>query len=108
MNARTVGVLQRRGGAFDVGPNRASQGSDDRPPDVARDRPHGGEVAVGGDWESGLDHVDAQAVELTGQIQLFNCRHAEPRCLFAVTQRRIEHADPGIILHAGSVCLTPI
>ena len=56
-------------------------------------RLHGFEVAIGGDRESGFDHVHAEAVELLGQVQLFLHIHAAARRLLAVTKRGVEDGD---------------
>ena len=70
VDARAVGVAHRFGGALDVGGVRAGEPGDDRAVDLARDRLHGLEVARRRDREAGLDHVDAQARELVGDLEL--------------------------------------
>src|SRR5208282_1531305 len=79
--------------AVNVTGTGTSQASDDGAPHRRRDALHGFEVAIGGDGESGLDHVHAQAVELLGQVQLFLHIHAAARRLLAVTKRGVENGD---------------
>ena len=54
------------------------------------DRPHGLEVAVRRGRETGLDHVDAQPLELARDAHLFLARHRGPGTLLTVAQSGIE------------------
>src|ERR1700687_2746129 len=67
VDAWVRGSLQRLPGAVNVAGTGTSQTSDNGTPQRGGDTLHGFEVAVGGDRESGLDHVHAEAVELLGQ-----------------------------------------
>src|ERR1700693_3585369 len=102
MDARARGSLQRLPGAVNVAGTGTSQASDDGTPQRCGDTLHGFEVAVGGDGESGLDHVHAEAVELLGQAQLFLHIHAAARRLLAVTKRGVEDGDARPIHRSGT------
>ena len=65
----------------------------DRALDLARDRLDGLEVAGRGDREAGLDHVDAEARELLGDLDLLLRVQRDARRLLAVAQRRVEDVD---------------
>ena len=73
---------------------RARQAADHRALDLARDRLDRLEVAGRGDREAGLDHVDAQARELLGDLELLLRVQRDPGRLLAVAQRRVEDVDP--------------
>ena len=80
-------------GGIDVGLVGSGQAADDRPLDLARDRLDGLEVAGRGDREAGLDHVDAQARELLGDLDLLLGVQRDAGRLLAVAQRRVEDVD---------------
>ena len=86
------GVAHRVPRCVDVRDVRARKARDHRGgiDDAARDLLHGFEVAGRGDRETGLDHVDAQARELLGDLQLLLRVQRDPRRLLAVAQRRVE------------------
>ena len=93
MNAGPGGSLERLPGTFDVGRAGAGQGGDDGPPDGRRNRLHRGKVAFGSDGEAGFDDVNAQAVKLVRQSQLFLHVHAASRRLLAVAKGSVEYCD---------------
>ena len=93
MNAGPGGVLKRLPGALDVGSAGAGQAGDDGPPDGGGNRLHGGKVAFGSDGEAGFDDVNAQAVKLVRQSQLFLHVHAASRRLLAVAKSGVEYRD---------------
>ena len=93
VDARVRGSLQRLPGPVHVARTSAGQTGDDGTPHRGRDALYGFEVAIGGDGESGLDHVHAEAVELLGQVQLFRHIHTAARRLLAVTKRGVENGD---------------
>ncbi len=57
----------------------------------------GGEIAVRGDREAGLDDVDAHGVEQFGDLELFLMGHGRARALLAVAQRRVEDHDAVLV-----------
>ena len=63
------------------------------PSTVAGDRLDRLEVAGRGDREAGLDHVDAEARELLGDLDLLLRVERDPGGLLAVAQRRVEDVD---------------
>src|SRR5690606_458102 len=71
----------------------ARQRADDRPLDLLGDRPHALEVALAGDGEAGLDHVDAQARQGVRDLELLPGVQGHARALLAVAQRRVEEPD---------------
>src|ERR1700686_906656 len=93
VDARARGSLQRLPCTVNVAGASTSEASDDGTPQRGGDTLHGFEVAVGGDWESGLDHIHAEAVELLGQAQLFLHFHTAARRLLAVAKRGVEDGD---------------
>ena len=93
VDARARRALQCLPGAVDVARAGASQARNDGTPHRGGDALYRFKVAIGGDRKSGLDHVDAQAVELLGQAQLLLHIHAAARRLLAVTKRGVEDGD---------------
>ena len=96
VDARALGVAHRLPRGVDVSDVRARQARDDRRRrlgDLARDALHRLEVARRGDREAGLDHVDAQARQLLGDLQLLGRVQRDARRLLAVAQRRVEDLD---------------
>ena len=65
-----------------------------RRPTVPRDGAHALEVAGRGDREAGLDHVDAEPLELRGDLRLLVRLQGDARRLLAVAKRRVEDRDP--------------
>ena len=61
---------------------------------AAGDAPHGLEVALGRGGEAGLDHVDAELLELARDHELLLDVHRRARRLLAVAQRRVEDLYP--------------
>ena len=70
---------------------RPRQAGNDRAADDGGHGLYGFEVAIGGDRESGLDHVHAKAVELMRQAQLFLIIHAATGRLFTVAESGVEN-----------------
>src|SRR6267154_3056750 len=70
VEARMRSPLQRLPGPVDVAGASTSQACDDGTPQRGGDALYGFEVAVGGDRESGFNHVHAKAIQLLGQSQL--------------------------------------
>jgi hypothetical protein len=64
MDARVGGCFEGLPSSFDVGLATASQGSDYGPTNLTGYKLHGMKVAFGGNGESGLDDIDAQALKL--------------------------------------------
>ncbi len=81
-------------GAVDVGRIRPGERRDLAAPDLPGDLPHGGEIAVRGDRETGLDDIHAHFFELAGDPQFFVRVHARPRRLLAVPERRVKNKNP--------------
>ena len=88
--------LDRPGRLLEVGAMAARQARNDRPPDLHGDAAHRLRVGGRGDRETGLDDVDTQGIELTGELELLRRAQREPRRLLAVAQRGVE--DPYLFL----------
>ena len=88
-----LGVPHRLPRAVDVLEARAGQAGDDRAAHRLRDRLHRVEVAVGGDREPGLDHVDPEARELLRDLQLLGDVEGDAGRLLAVPQGGVEDLD---------------
>ncbi len=86
-------VLDRPPGGVDVGLVGAGQAADHRALDVAGDRLDRLEVAGRGDREAGLDHVDPQARQLLGDLDLLAGVQRDAGRLLAVAQCRVEDVD---------------
>ena len=83
-------------GGIDVTRVGACKAGDGRPvggPDLAGDPPHGFEVVRAGRRESGLDDIDPEAGELTGDLQLLRAGEAGAGRLLAVAQGGVEDQD---------------
>ena len=93
VDARARGVLDRSPGGVDVGLVGAGQAADHRALDAAGDRLDRLEVAGRGDREAGLDHVDAQAGELLGDLDLLRRVQRDSGRLLAVAQCGVEDVD---------------
>ncbi len=91
------GAPQPRRGPLDVIGVAARQRGDHRRvllrADGVGDGLHRLVVALGRDREPGLDHVDVEAGELLGDLQLLLHIEGDAGCLFAVAQRCVEHGD---------------
>src|SRR5262249_2617954 len=92
-------ALEGGGGPVDVLGVAAGQAADDRPLHLPSDGLDGLEIAGGGDWEAGLDHVHAEVLQRVGHLQLFAQVHAGPGRLLAVAQRGVE--DDEAVVHQG-------
>ena len=93
MDAWPFGVPDRFPRAVDVLEARAREAGDDRAAYGLGDGLDGIEVTVGGDRETGLDHVDPEACELLGDLQLLGDVERDAGRLFAVSQGRVEDLD---------------
>src|ERR1700733_8936061 len=93
MNARPRRELDSRPGAIDISRACASETRDDGTPNRRSNSPHSFEVTVGSDRESGFNNIDAKAVELPCEPQLFLNIHAATRRLFAITKRGVKNSD---------------
>ena len=102
MDAGPLGILDRTPGGVDVGLVGAGEAADHRALDLARDRLHGLEVAGRGDREPGLDHVDAEARELLGDLHLLLGVERDPRRLLAVAERGVEDVDAVCVCCLGA------
>ena len=91
-------------GRVDVGLVGAREAADHRPLDRARDRLDRLEVARRGDREAGLDHVDAEARELLGDLDLLLRVERDPGGLLAVAERRVEDVDAVCVVYVGASC----
>ena len=69
------------------------------PRTALRDRLHRLEVALAGNREAGLDHVDAEARELLGDLELLGDVERDAGRLLAVAQRRVEDQYSVGVLH---------
>ena len=101
VNAAILPGRERFAGAFDVVWAASRQGSHHGAIKGGRDHAYSFGIRVGGDREARLDHIDAQAIEMPGQLQLF--RHAERKAgrLLAIAQRRVE--DRHAVCHEASI-----
>ena len=108
VDAWTRGVADRVVGGVDVGHVGPGQPGDHRALDRPGDRLHGLEVARRGDRKAGLDHIDAQARELLGDLQLLLGVERDARRLLAVAQRRVEDDDAVGVLDRIHVNVTPV
>ena len=100
VDARPLGVAYRPVGGVDVPDMNAREPRDDRALDLAGDRLDGLEVARRGDREAGLDHVDAEARELVGDLELLAGVQRDPRRLLAVSQGGVED-DDAVVVHVA-------
>jgi hypothetical protein len=91
MNTRAGSAGQRLPGSFNVMAAATGQGSDYWPPNIARYDLHCVEIAVGRDGESGLNHVDTQAIELLRQPQFLCPSHAATRGLLSIAKGGVEY-----------------
>jgi hypothetical protein len=92
VNARPSRRFYRLPGALDVILTTACQRGNHGPTNLLRHGLHRLKVAVGGNWESRLDNVHSQALELVGETPLFREVHAAPGRLLSIPQRGIEYA----------------
>jgi hypothetical protein len=79
MDPGSCGPGNRLPSPVDVGLARPGQRGDLTSPDLHGDLPDGGEIAVRGNRESGLDDIDAHFFELTGDPKFLVRVHARPR-----------------------------
>src|SRR5260370_25782869 len=90
-------VFQGFPGALDIRAAGAAQACNDGAANDCGDGLHGGEIAIGGDGESGFDHVDAEAVELVREAQLFLMVHAATGRLLSVAQGGVENGNANLV-----------
>ena len=93
MDAPALGRLDRFGGAVDVLMAGARKAADDGILGALGDLVDGGEIAVRGDREAGLDDVDAHGVEQLGDLELLLMGHGGAGALLAVAQGGVEDDD---------------
>ena len=100
MDAPPLGRLDRLGAAVDILEAGAREPADHGVLGALGDLVDGGEVAVGGDREAGLDDVDAHVVEQLGDFELLLMRHGRAGALLAVAQGGVEN-DDAVLLGLG-------
>src|SRR5262245_10262882 len=93
MHARAGRVADRLAGAVDVKLTGAREAGHDRVLDSACDLRDGGEVALGGYREAGLDDVDAHGVQELGDLDLLLEGHGGAGALLTVAQGGVEDED---------------
>jgi len=94
MDSRAARARERLARGVDVLALRARERGDGRGGDTRRDGADALEVARRRAREAGLDHVDAEALELRADLRLLVRLQRDARRLLAVAQRRIEDLDP--------------
>ena len=107
MDAPALGRLDRLGAAVDVLEGGARQPADHRILRALGDLVHGGEVALRGDREAGLDDVDAHVVEQFGNLELLLMGHGGAGALLAVAQGGVENDDTVLIGLGGRIMMGP-
>src|ERR1035438_7761234 len=93
LDARVRGPLQSLPGAVDIALAGASQARNNGPPHRGGNTLDGLKITIRGDRKPGLDHVDAQTVQLLSEAEFFLHVHAASRRLFAVPQSSIENSN---------------
>ena len=104
MDAPALRRLDRLGAAVDVVEAGAREAADHGVLGALGDLVDGGEVAVRGDREAGLDDVDAHRVEQLGDLELLLMRHGGAGALLAVAQGGVED-DDAVLLGLGCVVM---
>ena len=87
---RVCGVLDGGPRLLHVIGHAAGEGRDDGPADLRAYGLHSLEVAGRAGGEAGLDHVDAEPVQLLRYLQLLLCHQPNAGRLLAVPQRRVK------------------
>src|SRR5437899_500649 len=95
MDARASRALQRLPGTLNVLTAGSRQTGNDGPSNGCGDCLHGGKVAFGCDGEARLDYVNAKAVKLVRQPQLFLHVHAASGRLLAIAKSGVEYRNAG-------------
>ena len=90
--ARRIRERSRRG--LDIRRARAAERGDRDVLCRARNSAHAFEVAGRGGREAGLDHVDAEPLELLADLHLLVRAQRDSRCLLTVPKRCVEDCDP--------------
>src|SRR5215471_798037 len=98
VDAPAPGGLDRFGAALDVGDAGAREAADGALGDDLGDLAHRLEVAVGGDREASLDHVDAHFLEDLGEFELLVERHRSAGRLLAVAHGGVEDNDAVLVV----------
>src|SRR5688500_731718 len=103
MDASPCRWSNRPCGFLEIGPMTARETRDDRPADFCGDETN--RLGIGGrrNRKTGLDDVDAERVELAGELELLRRAQREAPGLFAVTERRV--GNPNACL--AHVCPPP-
>jgi hypothetical protein len=91
MDTRVNSSFERLPGSLDVGVAAASQSGDHGPANLAGHKLHRVKIAFGGNGESGLDYIYAQAIELTRHAEFLVRGHAASRRLLAIAQCSVEY-----------------
>ena len=100
MNTRVFGVLQGFTGAVDIFFAGAGQAANLGLLDQLCDLADALKIAIGGNWKTGLDNVDAHCVQNLGDTQFFPQRHGGAGRLLAVAQGGVKNQDA---VSAGSL-----
>ncbi len=93
VDAPALGVLDRLGATVDVDLSGAAQARHRALGDDLGDLTDGLEIAIGGDWETGLDNVDAHVLQDLGELELLFQGHRGARRLLAVAHGGVEDDD---------------
>src|SRR5437763_14190061 len=93
VDSRPLGAFEGIGRHVDVLRYRPCQPADGRLLDRFAYLLHRMKITRGRDGESGLDHIHAERLELTRDLDLLLHVKGSSRRLFAVTKGRIEYVD---------------
>jgi hypothetical protein len=105
VDARRGGVFHRLPAAINVFVIGAGQTADRRVFRAFGNLGHGGEIALGRNRETGLDHIDAHFVQEAGDLQLFVMGHGGAGGLFPVAQGGVKNDDARLRGFVGHVVL---
>src|SRR5581483_7175318 len=94
VDARPARPAERLAAGIDVGGLGSRERGHRRALHRLGDRADALEVTGGGHGEAGLDHVDAEALELLGDLRLLVWLKGDPRRLLAVSKGGVEDRDP--------------
>jgi hypothetical protein len=97
VDALALRGLERFGGTVDVTLCGTGEAADDTSADTLRDLVDGAEIALGGDREAGLDHVDAHAFQHLGDADLLFHVHRAAGGLLAIAERGVEDDDAAVL-----------
>jgi hypothetical protein len=93
VNDGSLGVLEGLPGTVDVPSSGAGEARYRRGADPLGYRANRLEIPLGGDWETGLDDVHAELLELLGHLHLLVQVQAETGRLLTISQRGVEDPD---------------